>query len=192
MVDSGLLSKPWQKFISKLHSEFKTVDIINWKEIHFLGYFISRFESHYQRSYALSFQGPPSKCTEIVIVRKIITAIGHSNAVVKNYIDWIFECILIPKKVSIRNISYLLSNGITNDYLGKLAKSQKITKTTELPTEYKKVIEELDLSLHTYGDLIFVKKALSESPDAPSYQPYKNLFIKLNSLGFKSEILEQI
>ena len=191
MTNSNLLlSKVWQNFLTRMNS-FNSVDPASWKDYHLLGYFCHRFQNHYQRPYALGFNGTaPGKCSEIVIIKKAMAAIGQSSTVVKNYIDWIFDCNIIPNKTVIHKISYLISGGLVNKYLILQSKAKKITKTTPLPSEYTSLIADSNLPIETYGDLAFAQQAVDEAPNDRA--SYKNLLDQLYSIGLKRETLASL
>jgi hypothetical protein len=185
------LSKPWQKFFLK----FKDIEVLRtsqWKEVHMLAYIVKRFEEAYNRNFCYSFQGPPSKCTEIVLVKRIYWMLNTSNPrTIKEYIDWVYDFKLIPKNIKIRKLSFFLQNGLANEFFAYRAEMQKISKATELPPDYQLIVSNLGLPVRTYGDLAFAKQALSYSGPSALGQ-YKQLFDQLHAIGFEDDVLKTI
>jgi hypothetical protein len=187
-----LLSKPWQKFINKM-AEFSTIQAEQWEPAHTLGYFAYRFQKHFNHKYALSFQGPPSKCSEIVLIKKIYGALDTTFAPeVKAYIDWVFDMRIIPNKLAVRSVSFMLAKGIMNDFLKIQAEKKRITKSTPLPEEFKSFIDFYEIPASTYGDLQFIKNALDQDSESESRQPYKKLLEQLSTIGLKLDILDKL
>jgi hypothetical protein len=187
-----LLSKPWQKFLAKF-KEIDNLPIAEWKEPHVLGYFCQRFETYYEQKFALSFRGAPSKCNEIYMIKKTMAMLNTTDmSVIRSYIDWIFDQKIIPGKIKIRSIGFLTTPGFGNEFNQYRAKKEKIIKSTELPARYRKVADDLDLPVATYGDLAFIKMALEQSPDSDARAPYKILFHDLIALGFEPTILNTL
>ena len=187
------LSKPWQKFFAKF-SEIDNLKNSQWKEIHQLAYITKRYEQIYHREFAFSFTGAPSKCTEIVLVKKIGFMLNTSNAkTIKEYIDWIYDVKIIPKNIKIKNLSFFLTPGLGNEFLIYRAENIKIKKTTELPKDYQEIINDLGLSILTYGDLSFAKNILDERGEGnPAVLPYREMFNQLLSIGFEFETIKDI
>ena len=66
------LSKPWQKFFTR----FIEIDILKnskWSEVHQLAYICKRYETFYGRKFIFSMKNAPSKCLELVLVKKMPT-----------------------------------------------------------------------------------------------------------------------
>lgn len=187
-----LLSKPWQKFLAKF-DEIDSLPISKWKEAHLLGYFCQRYQKYYEQKFALSFRGAPSKCNEIYMIKKTMAMLDTTDPeIVHNYIDWIFDCKIIPGQIKIRSIGFLTTPGFGNEFNQYRKKKQRIVKSTELPVKYQSIINDLDLQANTYGDLAFIKMALDQSPNSVAMAPYKLLFNKLVALDFEPEILNTL
>ncbi len=187
-----LLSKPWQKFLAKF-KEIEDLPITEWKEPHVLGYFCKRYEMYYGQKFALSFRGAPSKCNEIYMIKKTMAMLNTTDMlIIHDYIDWIFDQKIIPGKIKIRSIGFLTTPGFGNEFNQYRIKKEKIIKSTELPAKYRKIADDLDLSVITYGDLAFIKMALEQSSDNDTRAPYKILFRDLIALGFEPTILNTL
>ena len=119
--------------------------------------------------------------------------LGTSNArTIREYIDWVFDDKIIPKNMKIRTLTFFMTPGLGNEFfIAKTAKN-KIERSTELPNEYKEVVESLGLPVATYGDLAFAKSALEEAPAAASRAPYKQLFEQLYAIGFDPIVLKDL
>lgn len=189
---TSLLTKPWQKFLAKM-DEVDTSPPESWKEIQLLGYFIKRFETHFKKQFALSFKGAPSKCAEIFVIKKTMAMLRQTDPIfIKDYIDWIFDKKIIPSSIAIRTIGFLITPGFGNEYLTYREKNTRITRSTPLPEAYQQIAQKLDLSVSTYGELIFAKMALEADPTRESLAPYLSLFTYLERLGFQSKSLEGV
>lgn len=187
-----LLSKPWQKFLAKFN-DIDTLPVTEWKEPHLLGHFCRRYEKCYDKKFALSFRGAPSKCNEIYMIKKTMAMLDTIDMEkIRDYIDWVFDQKIIPSGLKIRSIGFLTTPGFGNEFNQYRAKREKIVKSTQLPSKYQKVADTLDLPVSTYGDLAFIKMALDESPDSESRAPYKILFRDLIALGFEPAILNNL
>lgn len=187
-----LLSKPWQKFLAKF-KEIESLPITEWKEPHALGYFCQRYEKHYTQKFALSFRGAPSKCNEIYMIKKTMAMLNTIEmTVVRDYIDWVFDCKIIPTGIKIRSIGFLTTPGFGNEFNQYKNKKKKIIKSTELPDKYQKIANDLEVHANTYGDLAFIKMVLDQSSDSETLIPYKVLFNNLINLGFEPNILNTL
>jgi hypothetical protein len=195
MTDSkSLLPKPWQKFFLQF-SEHQTVPIENWKPIHILGYFSVQYEKHYKRSYVFSYEGQPSKCFEIVMIKKLFAVVDSTKPEeVKKYLDWIFECKIKPKNYQMRSMSFLLSPGFGNEFrLWRQSNhSTVISSNSSLPLEIKSLAEKENFGfpLQTYSDLAQFHRAYQSEP---SYFPSApQFFSALQKINFDIQSLEQI
>lgn len=187
-----LLSKPWQKFFAKF-VEIETLKNSKWTEIHQLAYIAKRFESLYGRKFSFSLKGAPSKCTEIVLVKKMCVMLGTTNArTIREYIDWVYDQKIIPSNMNIRSLSFFMTPGLGNEFFICRDAKNKIGRATELPSEYKEIVISLELPLATYGDLAFVQSALEEDSESESRVPYKLLFAKLSAIGFDPLVLKDL
>jgi len=187
-----LLSKPWRKFFAK-HAEIKSLKPFEWKEVHQVAYFAERYENHFGCRYAWSMTGAPSRCTEILLMRKVYGMLGTtSSGLIKSYIDWMFDSVIIPKKIRIRTIGYLLTPGLGNDFQSWRKIKKIVNRETTLPKMYQDIAERLDVSVNTYGELAFIKNALDQGPISEERLPYKKLIDQLYILGLEPEILSHL
>lgn len=195
----SLLSKPWQKFFLQL-SEHKTTSIESWKPIHLLGYFDFQYEKYYQDKYCYSLIGQPSKCFELVVIKKLFTIVDSTKQEeVKKYLDWIFEYKIKPKNYQMRKMSFLLSPGFGNEFRlwrenhTSIAEVKKeIYASSQLPKEIKDLTAEQSLGfpIVTYGDLAQFRQAFQSEP---SYFPSAPIFFaRLQELKFDIDSLRNL
>lgn len=188
-LTDNLVSKPWLKFLAKF-TQIKTLPLPEWKEVHLLAFFCQRFEILYQKKFALSFRGAPSKCTEIYMIKRTMAMLDTTNPeIIHNYINWIFEKKIIPQKLKIRTIGFLTTPGFGNEFQNFQEESNKIIRSTQLPESYVRIAQNLDIQISTYGELAFIKMALDQTPSRTSY---KTLLDNLIQIGFKPLILNSL
>lgn len=191
-----LLSKPWQKFFLQF-AEHTTLSLSEWKPVHLLGYFSSQYEKHYKRSYSFSYEGQPSKCFEMVMIKKLFAVVDSTKPEeVKKYIDWIFNFKIKPKNYQMRSMSFFLSPGFGNEFRlwsqDNLSIGNKYTANTPLPTEIQSLAEKENFGfpLKTYSDLAQFHRAFQSEP---SYFPSGHQFFSsLQSLQFDINSLDQL
>lgn len=187
-----LPSKWWKNFFLKFQ-EIENVNYSEWKPIHQLSYFCSRYYKHYGKRYSFSLRGAPSKCPEIYMINKVSACLGTSNQkTIKEYIDWIFDFKIIPSGKKIRSLGFMANPQFCNEYnLYKIEKN-KITRVTELPKKFQDVVDNLGLPLRTYGDLAFAKQAVDQNPNNPAREPYKIMFDRLYAVGFEFKLIQDL
>jgi hypothetical protein len=188
----NLLSKPWQKFFRKF-AEIETLPNSEWKPVHQLAHFSLRYNKHFGKRFSFSVKGAPSKCTEIYMFKRLSGMLGTSNQkTLREYIDWVFDQKVIPTNRKIRSIGYFANTNFCNEFNIYLSEKSKIYRHTELPDEYKKVAESLDVPANTFGDLAFAKCAIDANGDCTSMVPYKSLFNELYKIGFEFEMIKDL
>lgn len=189
--DTSLLSKHWQKFFNRF-DEIETLKNCKWTEIHQLAYICKRYKEYYKNNFVFSLNTKaPSKCTEIVLVKKMCAMLGTSNpTTIREYIDWVFDKKIIPNKMKIRTLAFFMSTGLGNEFLLYRQEKNKIDRSTELPTDYKTIVDELELPITTYGELAFAKSAVDQNPEGRA--SYKAMFDKLLSIGFEFDIIKDL
>jgi len=164
MSEEITISKPWQKFLSRLEKEYKTIPQNEWKAIHILSYICERYERLYKIKYVVAIaKAAPSKCTEMFIVNKLFFMLNTIDAVkVKDYVDWVFDKKIIPKKMRINKLSLFIAAGITNEYLLETKKAKRLTRSLPVQPSYIAIANELGIQIETYGDLAFLLLALEK------------------------------
>jgi len=182
----------WRRFEKRL-TEFENVPIDQWKPEEVLAYLLKRYGDHYQIDFSLSYYGPPTKCPEIYCVRRMMTVVGtEEGPIIKQYIDWVFDTIIIPKKTKVTSLAFFFTYDICRKFKVHFHKINNITKTTELPDRYREVVKELEFDslINTYGDLAFVKMALDNDPITHAH--YGLMFEKLHNVGLNVVMLKHL
>ena len=181
-------SKHWENFFNKFN-QIDTLDISAWKEVHFLSYFCKRYKEVIGVDFAFSFKGAPSKCPEMVMIKKIIAMLNcNNNDYIKYYIDWVFDNKIKPNKMQIKSLAFFLTPGIGNEFNIFMKNKNKITRSTELPMIFKELLSDLDITLDTYGDLAFFQQSVKEN----KRDDYCKVLNRLYVLGLDPKILENI
>lgn len=185
---SILPSKWWKKFFLKF-DEIDTVPEHEWKPIHLLSYFCRRYQDHFGKRFSFGLKGTPSKCPEVFQIKRVMAVLGTSNQItMREYIDWIFDYKIIPHDKKIRSIGFMANSSYCNEFHLYRQEKKKIDRSTEVPEDYKKVIDELGLPIRTFGDLAFAKQALDANPSGR--QAYERMFDKLYAIGFEFQMLQ--
>lgn len=189
---SGEPNAAWKKFKQKLEI-YDSIPISEWKFDNLFGYFVKRYQDQMKSNFPLSYVGPPSKCQEIYCTRRMMLSLGIEDfSLAKDYIDFVFDQFVIPKNITISSIGILLTESFIQKFKTKIRASKKITRSTQLPSDYETVINDLNLSVYTYGDLAFAKLAIDENPNNEDYIVYQQLFDQLELIGFDKYILEEM
>jgi hypothetical protein len=182
----------WRKFKERLDS-YSDLPVEEWKDDQILGHILKRYKDQMGIDFALSFSGPPTKCKEIYCLRRTILALGTEDPVsIKTYIDWMFDSIIIPNKVTISSIAYFFTTTFILKFKQESRKKSRITRATFLPEEYKTIISNLELDVSTYGDLAFAKVAIQDDPGNSAYDVYGKMFTELKTIGFDESVLNAI
>lgn len=189
LKEDGLPNAYWRRFKDRLDN-YSNIEIVDWKEDQFLGHILKRYKDCMGVDFGLSYSGPPTKCKEIYCVRRMILTLGTEDPVkIKDYIDWIYDTIIIPQKVTISSIAYFFTTNFILKFKQDSRKKNRITRVTILPENYKNIVLELDLDVNTYGDLAFAKIAMDNDPGNEAYDVYGELFGKLKNVGFDESVL---
>ena len=189
------LTKPWQKFLDKfkdIESEPFKSKVFLWRQEHMLAYMCKRFEMLYGHKFSIAMDKSPTKCTEMVFVRKMISSLGTTDMVkVKNYVDWVYDTKVIPNNKKLTKFSYFMSQGFCNEFNFKQVEQKIIKRSTELPPTYKAIAANLNVSVNTYGDLAFIKMAADKAKG-----DLANINVQflenIKTLGFEVQMLETI
>jgi len=141
----NLLSKAWQKFFRRF-SEIETLPIGEWKPLHHIAHFSLRYHKHYGKRFSFSVIGAPSSSKEVYLIKRVAATLGTSNSkILKEYIDWVFDNKLANSKRKIRSIGFFANTDFCNEFKLYLSEKNRIYRHTELPNEYKKIAESLDI-----------------------------------------------
>jgi hypothetical protein len=180
----------WRRFKQRLES-YEDISINKWDAECALGHILKRFKEHMGIEYTFSYSGPPSKCQEMFCVRRMISYLGADDGeIIKAYIDWVYDSIIISQKITIKSIAFFFSSNLIVNFKTEFKKKNKITRATKLPSNYEAIINEVGAEVYTYGDLSFAKQALNSDPE--DYEEYEILFVKLKSAGFDEGILDTL
>jgi hypothetical protein len=183
-----LPSKWWVKFFKKF-DEIDTVPEHEWEPVHLLAHFCRRYQRHFEKRFSFGLKGSPSKCPEVFQIKQVMAVLGTSNqVVVREYIDWIFDIKIIPANKKIRSIGFMANSSYCNEFHLYRQEKKKINRTTEIPEDYKKVVDELGLPVRTFGDLAFAKQAVDTNPRGR--EAYERMFDKLYAIGFEYQMLQ--
>lgn len=189
----GTPNSSWRKFKERLEI-FDKIPLKEWKYEEVLGYIFKRYSSIYDIDFSLSYSGPPSKCSEIYCIKRMMSVLGTEDPKMsKDFIDWTFDTIIIPKKMQIESLAFFFTTKLIREFKSKFKKSKKITRSTQVPSSIEKIIEDMGFDdIVTYGDLAFAKKAIEMNPDNQAYKPYFKLFDELGNSDFDIKILESL
>lgn len=176
----------WQKFKLRLDN-YGQKPIDDWSEEDFLGHILKRYKDTFGSELGLSYSGPPTKCREIYCMKRMILTLGVSdNQIIKDYIDWTYDSVIIPSKIIITSLAYFFTVNIISQFKQSIKKKTRLNRTSILPSAYISIIEQFNLNLNTYGDLAFAKLMMEEEESVQ----FVELFNELKKVGFDDKVLE--
>lgn len=182
----------WRRFKERLDIYDQT-PVEDWKEEHMLGHILKRYRDNQGIEFSLSYSGPPTKCKEIYCMRRVLLHLGTEDGpTVKKYIDWVFDTIIIPQKVTFSSIAYFFTANFILKFKQELRKQTRITRATKLPDEFVAKAIDLELDVRTYGDLAFAKAAMDDDPENEELNIYFQLFTELKNAGFNDTVLSSL
>jgi hypothetical protein len=182
----------WRKFKERLDNYDQTPPS-QWTKEHILGHILQRYKDVVGVEFALSYSGAPTKCKEIFCIRRVLLRLGTEDGeVAKKYIDWVFDTIIIPQKVTISSVAYFLTSNLVLKFKGEFRKQSRITRATKLPEPWGEVASNLSLDVKTYGDLAFAKLAMENDPYDDDLKAYFDLFRRLKEVGFDETMLSSL
>jgi hypothetical protein len=180
----------WKKFKERL-SKYNETSVSDWKPEHALGHFIYRYQAHYDVDFTYSYSGAPGRSSEMYSIKRVIASLGtDSGEMIKDYIDWAFDKVIIPRKIQLSSIGFLFSVNLIRQFKAVYKKNKRISRTTQLPEQYETIASDLKVPVYTYGDLAFAKMAIDSSPD--DYPEYQTLFRQLRDNGFDDSVLNTL
>ena len=169
----------WKKFFKKFEEiDDESLKVSKWKEVHMLAYICKRYEILFGRKFAIDMKGAPSKSSDIFVIKKLIASLNTTNMrSIKEYVDWVFDNKIIPKRSHFRKIGFFLTNDFINEFAYAVKKNNKITRSKELPPAYITIAQDLGIDVNTYGDLAFLQMAIEKNKekDTPRYILLSNL-----------------
>ncbi|MCK9567816.1 hypothetical protein M0R72_02550 [Candidatus Pacearchaeota archaeon] len=182
----------WQKFKAKL-ALYASDDISQWQEYHFLGHILKRYKDHMGIEFTLSYSRAPAKCSEMFCIKRMIAFLGvEDKQTIKDYIDFVFDQYIIPKKVSVTSIGYFFTTEFIFQFKKMFSKDSRISRSTQLPADYKSVVSSLNIDVCTYGDLAFAKLAIENDPNGSEVAIYIRMFDELKNIGFDDGVLGRL
>lgn len=182
----------WRRFKERLDS-FEQVPVNEWKDEQALAYILKRYKEVIGIEFSLSYSGPPTKCKEIYCIRRTILSLGTEDGeIIKKYIDYVFDTIIVPQKITVFSIAYFFTTNFILNFKKDMRKNNRLTRATKLPEQYISIVSNLGLDVNTYGDLAFAKLVLNDSSNSDEYSEYIELFSQLTNIGFNVNILDTI
>jgi hypothetical protein len=182
----------WRKFKERLDNYDQTPPS-QWTKEHILGHILKRYKDVVGVEFAISYSGPPTKCKEIFCIRRVLLRLGTEDGeIAKRYVDWVFDTIIIPQKVTISSVAYFLASNLVLKFKAELRRQSRITRATELPESFREVASNLSLDVKTYGDLAFAKVAIEDDPENDELKAYFDLFMHLKEAGFDDTVLSSL
>lgn len=137
---------------------FEQVPEQEWNKNHVLGYFVSKYNNHYNKQYVFKYNTPvPSKCFELFQASKIGINISQDGKIIKKYIDWFFDTKLGDRKIT--SISAILKEGVMEEFKYRFMKNllnDTIKRTDVLPMNIYNIVVAFNPAIKTYGDLAFL------------------------------------
>lgn len=176
----------------KFFDKFKEIDILEikeWKMTHILGYFVNKYKQTYAVNYSWKFNSPsPSKCVEVFRLNTLASKLSSQPEILKDYIDWVFINKVPFTQKRFSSISFITKEEFINEYKMILLAPQQevIGRATMLPEKYKKIFENCETPINTYGDLAFIAQVPTLSNNLST------ALSKIVELGFDKSILDKI
>jgi len=193
LKNDGTPNASWRKFKERLEV-YETVPVAEWGPDQALGHLFKRYSECFDVDFSLSYSGPPTKCSEIYCVKRMMTFLDGETPnmiMVKDFIDWSFDSVIIPKKIQVESLAFFFAPKLVREFKSKYKKSKKITRSTQLPQNIEHIISVIGLDdIVTYGDLAFAKKTIDSNPNNNAYKPYIDLFKQLDDSGFNTSIID--
>lgn len=183
-------NEQYKKFFDKF-KEIETIDVAEWKPVHILSYFCKKYKDQYKIDYKFKFNSPsPTKCFEVFQVKKLAMTLTSNPALLKEYINWIFENKVVKAKRRLTSISFMTAEGIVNEYKLNVLLADKqnlnVDRSTPLPEKYKSIFKEYGTNINTYGELAFISQM------DPLSSELSLAINKIEEMGFNKELLSRI
>lgn len=179
------VSPAYQKWFDQF-PEIEILPIKEWKLVHIISYWTKLYKNHYSVDFTFKFNHTaPSKSFEVLQIKKISNMLSSDPEILKGYIDFFFEKIIITKKKRITSLALVADANVINEYKKLLMNpNQSIDRTAFLPANYRDIIRNIYHieHLNTYGDLAFVR----------GNGDYKKVMDALVVAGFDVKILDKV
>lgn len=179
----------WRQFKRRL-DEYDQIPVQEWKEENILGHILKRYKDQKNIEFTLSYSGAPSRCSELYCVRRMIMTLGTDDyTVIKKYVDWVYDTLVIPNNVTISSLGYFFTRDIVLKFKKDLPKTV-VSRASNLPQDILDVANKLSISdIRTYGDLAFAKIAIQDDPYNQDMEKFVLLFDALKNEGFDDSVL---
>jgi len=167
-------SVKWTKFFETF-KEIETLSADKWKPVHLIAYFCKKYKAAYDVNYQFKFNSvSPVKSFEVFQVKKLSMLLSSDPVILQQYIDWVYEIKVVKGKRRLTSISFMTHDELVNDYkfnvlLGK-KKQLQIDRSSPLPADIREIFKDVDY-VKTYGDLVFVFRAIEGNSDNSQVSP---------------------
>ena len=189
---SDPISPAWEKFQTKM-DQHTTLPTNDWQPTQLLGYFCDKYKSHYGISFTLRYNTPPSKSYEIYRIKAIAQMLSSDPTILKDYIDYFFQKVIIEKKKRITSIALLADANVINKYKQLYTNgSQSIDRASPLPSKYLVITHNTDPVITDYGTLAFTYSIYNQTNDNGFVEKYKSMFDGLRNAGMDLSILQKV
>lgn len=177
------VSPAYQKWFDQF-PEIEILPIKEWKLVHIISYWTKLYKNHYSVDFTFKFNHTaPSKSFEVLQIKKISNMLSSDPEILKGYIDFFFEKIIITKKKRITSLALVADSNVINEYKKLLMNpNQSIDRTTFLPANYMNIIKSFNAPISNYGDLAFIKDS----------EDYGEMMKVLVGAGFDVKVLDKV
>jgi len=185
-IDSQLtdaISPAYAKWFAQF-PEIETLPTKDWRPVHVIAYWIKLYKNHYGVDYTFKFNHTaPSKSFELLQIKKIANMLSSDPVILRGYIDWFFENIIVAKKKRITSIALIADANEVNRYKKLLMNpNQSIDRSTPLPQNYMSIVKSFNTNINNYGELAFIRES----------EEYRGLMDALVGAGMDLKILDKV
>lgn len=195
---SSVPNEKYKKFFERF-AEIETLDVKDWKSnVHILAYFVKKYEAAFGMKYQFKFNDPnPTKCYEVWRVSTLSGRISANPQILRDYIDWVFQEKVGKGKRRFNSISFIANEDLVNFYKMNVLLADKkqlhLDRSSPLPPELKKIMNEENIKVSTYGDLAFFYQSIKAGGlDEELSKKFDSGMAKMKEAGFDASILERI
>jgi len=177
------VSTAYQKWFAQF-PEIETLPTKDWRPVHVIAYWVKLYKNHYGVDYTFKFNHTaPSKSWEIQNIKKISQQLSSDPQILKDYLDWFFQTIIVAKQKRITSIAILANPIDVNKYkFLKLIPNANIDRSTPLPPNYMTIIKSFNAPINNYGELAFIRES----------EEYRGLMDALVGAGMDLKILDRV
>lgn len=157
-------------------------DANSWTVTDSLVYLCIKYKEKFGRDFVFTYKDTPSKSFEYKSMSRVwmMTKTKAGNGqLIKDYMDWFFTN--YNGKRPFVSITALAKIEVVSKYADQKKIAETPTTATKLPDEIKTFLSSYKETSYvsTFGDLVFMYKALSSSGRIDSEEPYKTIFADL-------------